>query len=282
MAEGLPPGAKVKLAWNLGDGGELPVKLPKGGDGVGADGRFDARAEVRPLVVETARAAGTPAILIMTVAEPAGWRPSRALTRVLDSLLVTLLSALWATTLGALAAVPVSFLAARNVMARGGLGNLVYRGTRAVLSLLRAVEPMLWALIFAKWVGAGVPFPAIPALALVTFANLGKLFAEAIEDIDAGPLEALRAVGAVTLQQLRYGILPQVLPPFLAFGIYFWDITVRMSTVVGFVSGAGIGALLKEWMNGFQYRSAAVAILAIILMVTAMDTLSARIRARLT
>lgn len=281
LAEGLPPGAKVKLAWNLGAGGELPIKLPKGGDVVGADGRFEARAEVRPLVVDTARAAGAPAVLVMTVAEPAGWRPSRALIRVLDSLLVTLLSALWATTLGALAAIPVSFLAARNVMARGGLGNLVYRGTRAVLSLLRAVEPMLWALIFAKWVGAGVPFPAIPALALVTFANLGKLFAEAIEDIDAGPLEALRAVGAVTMQQLRYGILPQVLPPFLAFGIYFWDITVRMSTVVGFVSGAGIGALLKEWMNGFQYRSAAVAILAIILMVTAMDTLSARIRARL-
>jgi phosphonate transport system permease protein len=140
---------------------------------------------------------------------------------------------------------------------------------------------MLWALIFARWVGAGVPFPAIPALALVTFANLGKLFAEAIEDIDAGPVEALQAAGAARLQQLRFGILPQVLLPFLSFGIYFWDITVRMSTVVGFVSGAGIGARLKEWMNGFQYRSAAVAILAIILMVTAMDTLSARIRARL-
>lgn len=280
-AAGLLPGAKVKLAWNLGDGGELPVKLSKGGDLVGPDGNFAARAEVRSLVVDTAKAAGAPARLTMTVAEPIGWRLSTALRRVLDSLLVTLLSALWATTLGALAAIPMAFLAARNVMPRGGLGNLIYGGARSLLTVLRAVEPMLWALIFARWVGAGVPFPAIPALALVTFANLGKLFAEAIEDIDAGPLEAMQAAGAARLQQLRFGILPQVLLPFLAFGIYFWDITVRMSTVVGFVSGAGIGALLKEWMNGFQYRSAAVAILAIVLMVTAMDTFSARVRARL-
>lgn len=280
-ASGLLPGAKVKLAWDLGDGSELPVKLPKGGDAVGPDGSFEAEAEVRALVADTAKVAGTPALLVMTVAEPVGWRPSVALLRVLDSLLVTLLSALWATTLGALAAIPISFLAARNVMPRSGLGNLLYRGARSLLTILRAVEPMLWALIFARWVGAGVPFPAIPALALVTFANLGKLFAEAIEDIDAGPVEALQAAGAARLQQLRFGILPQVLLPFLSFGIYFWDITVRMSTVVGFVSGAGIGARLKEWMNGFQYRSAAVAILAIILMVTAMDTLSARIRARL-
>lgn len=280
-AEGLPPGSRVKLAWDLGEQGELPVKLEAGADQVGADGRFAAQAEVRSLVAQSAAAAGEAARLVLTVEAPTGWRPSEALKDVLDAILVTLLTALWATTLGALLALPVAFLAARNVMPRRLLGNLVYRGSRALLSLLRAVEPMLWALVFARWVGAGVPFPAIPALALVTFANLGKLFAEAVEDTDPGPLEALQAAGASGLQQLRYGIVPQVLPPFLAFGIYFWDITVRMSTVVGFVSGAGIGALLKEWMNGFQYRSAAVAILAIILLVMAMDSLSARLRARL-
>lgn len=280
-AEGLPPGSRVKLAWDLGAEGELPVKLEAGGDRVGSDGAFMAQAELRPLVVQLAEAAGEPARLLLTVQAPTGWQPSGALMKVLDAILVTLLTALWATTLGALLALPVAFLAARNVMPRRPLGNLVYTASRGLLSLLRAVEPMLWALIFARWVGAGVPFPAIPALALVTFANLGKLFAEAVEDTDAGPLEALQASGASAVQQLRYGIVPQILPPFLAFGIYFWDITVRMSTVVGFVSGAGIGALLKEWMNGFQYRSAAVAILAIILLVSAMDALSARLRARL-
>lgn len=280
-AEGLPPGSRVKLAWDLGPEGELPVKLEAGQDLLGSDGAFRAQAELRPLVVQLAEAAGEPARLVLTVEAPTGWQPSGALLKVLDAILITLLTALWATTLGALFALPLAFLAARNVMPRRPLGNLVYTASRGLLSLLRAVEPMLWALIFARWVGAGVPFPAIPALALVTFANLGKLFAEAVEDTDAGPLEALQASGASALQQLRYGIVPQVLPPFLAFGIYFWDITVRMSTVVGFVSGAGIGALLKEWMNGFQYRSAAVAILAIILLVSAMDAFSARLRARL-
>jgi phosphonate transport system permease protein len=189
--------------------------------------------------------------------------------------------ALMAGSLGALLALPLAFLGARNIMPRRPLGNLVYYLSRSIMNLARAVEPLVLAAIFAVWMGLGSPFGGVLALIWVTMANLGKLFSESVEDIDAGPLEALEATGAGRLQRIRYAVLPQVLPPFLAFGIYQWDINLRLSVILGFVGAGGIGFALYEWMKVTQWRAAAVAILAIILVVTAMDTISARLRARL-
>ncbi|MEO8082509.1 MAG: phosphonate ABC transporter, permease protein PhnE [Ardenticatenales bacterium] len=281
-AVGLPPRAAVRLRWLLADGsGRLDAD---DGSLVADDqGRLSARVDVRPLVATTGAAAvGTPTRIEATITVPAGpLRLSEPLRITLSKMVLTILMALIATTVGALLAMPLSFLAARNIMGRGGLGRAVYGATRFFLSAVRAIEPALLVQVFAAWVGVGKPFPGVLALIGVTLANLGKLFSEALEDIDAGPLEAMRAAGANRLQVLRYGVVPQVVPAWLAFGFYHWDINVRLSTIVGLVGGGGIGYFLSQWMNTTQWRKASVALLGIVLVVTAMDAVSARLRERL-
>ena len=111
---------------------------------------------------------------------------------------------------------------------------------------------------------------------------MGKLFSEQIESIDRGPIEAITATGAKPVQIILYGVLPQVLPQFLALGFYRWDINVRMSTIIGFVGGGGIGFLLQQWINLLQYNKAGTALLAIALVVITLDVISARIREKIT
>ena len=275
--DGLPPGAVASFRWLLPGGRRLP------GARVGArsDGVAKASLEVRPLVLEAAKSTGGRVTLAAEVTHSVGdLRPSEAFWKVVDRLIATILMALMATTLGAFLAAPISLLAARNLMPSTPLGNAVYGGTRFALNLVRSVEPIIWASIFASWVGRGTPFAGVLALVVVTVASLGKLFSEAIENIDPGPLEALQATGANRLQTIAYAVVPQIMPPFLAFTIYHWDINVRISTVVGFVGGGGIGFLLQEWMNTVQWSRASVAIAGIILVVTLMDWASAKVRER--
>ena len=111
-------------------------------------------------------------------------------------------------------------------------------------------------------------------------AALGKLYSEQIESIEPGPIEAIAATGASALQVVRYAVVPQVIPPFIAFTIYRWDTNVRMSTVIGFVGGGGIGFILQQYINLLQYRQAATAVWAIALVVAALDYLSAVVRER--
>ncbi|MBK6768277.1 MAG: phosphonate ABC transporter, permease protein PhnE [Ardenticatenales bacterium] len=279
---GLPPGAAVRLRWRFADGsGRLDAV---GRTSAGPEsGDVGAVIEVRQIVEDRAVAApGRPTQVEATVTVPSGpLRLSQPLRITLSKIVLTILMALMATTFGALMAIPLAFLAARNIMGTTGLGRVVYGATRLFLSTVRAIEPALLVQVFATWVGLGKPFPGVLALIGVTLANLGKLFSEALEDIDAGPVEALRAAGANRLQVLRYAVVPQVVPPWLAFGFYHWDINVRLSTIVGLVGGGGIGYHLSQWMNTTQWRKASVALLGIILVVTAMDTISARLRERL-
>jgi phosphonate transport system permease protein len=163
-------------------------------------------------------------------------------------------------------------------MPRGPGGNGAYLATRSLLNLVRALEPVVLALLFATWVGAGSAFPGVLALTVVTVAGLGKLFSEAIEHAEAGPMEALWASGARRLQMVAYAVVPQVTLAFLAFGIYTWDINVRLSTVVGLVGGGGIGTQLRDWISQLQWSKAAVAILGIVVVVSVMDFASARLR----
>ena len=125
------------------------------------------------------------------------------------------------------------------------------------------------------------PFAGVLALALSNIPNLGKLFSESIEEIDNGPVEAVTSTGATRMQSLVYAIFPQLVPPFLAFIIYQWDINIRMSTVIGFVGGGGIGQQFRIWVSLNQYGAAGTAILAIVIMVWTMDYLSAKARERL-
>jgi phosphonate transport system permease protein len=131
--------------------------------------------------------------------------------------------------------------------------------------------------VFVIWVGVG-PFAGVLALTLHSIASLGKLYSEQVENIDAGPLEAIKSTGANRLQTIIYGVVPQIVPPYIAFTMYRWDINVRMSTIIGFVGGGGIGFLLQQQINLLRYNQAGVAVLAIAIVVSVLDYASAAIR----
>lgn len=158
-----------------------------------------------------------------------------------------------------------------------GLG--IYYAARTVFNVLRAIEPLIMAIVFVVWVGVG-PFAGALALALHTIAALAKLYSEQVESISTGPLEAVRATGANRMQNVVYAVVPQVIPPYISFTMYRWDINVRMSTIIGFVGGGGIGFLLQQNINLLNYPAAAAQILAIAIVVSAMDWLSSKIRER--
>lgn len=160
------------------------------------------------------------------------------------------------------------------------VGDMLYNVTRNILNALRSIEPLIMALIFVVWVGIG-PFAGVLALTLHSIASLGKLYSEQIETIDNGPIEALQSTGANHLQTIIYAVVPQIVPPYIAFTMYRWDINVRMSTIIGFVGGGGIGLLLSQYINLLRYSDAGVAVLAIAVVVAILDFASASIRERI-
>jgi phosphonate ABC transporter permease subunit PhnE len=161
-----------------------------------------------------------------------------------------------------------------------GIGMAIYAISRSILNVLRAIEPLIMAIVFVVWVSLG-PFAGIMALTLHSIAALGKLFSEQIEGIDEGPVEAITATGADRLQTIAYAVIPQVIPPFTAFALYRWDINVRMSTIIGFVGGGGIGFVLSQNIQLLRYRQASVMMLAIAIVVILLDYASSRIRRRI-
>lgn len=199
---------------------------------------------------------------------------------VIENMGVTIALALMATTFGAIFAIPVSFLAARNLMQINPLSMTVYYVMRGFLNILRSIEPLIMAIVFVVWVGLG-PFAGVLALTMHSIAALGKLYSESIESIDPGPIEAITATGANRVQVIWYGVLPQVLPPFTAFTVYRWDINVRMSTIIGFVGGGGIGFLLQQWIRLTDFESAGAAIWAIAAVVAVLDYASRKLRERI-
>ena len=161
-----------------------------------------------------------------------------------------------------------------------GIGLVIYYAARTLFNTLRSIEPLVMGIVFVVWVGFG-PFAGSLALALHTTAALAKLYSEQVESIAAGPLEAVRATGATRLQTVVYAVVPQIVPPYISFTMYRWDINVRMSTIIGFVGGGGIGFLLQQNINLLQYEAAAAQMLAIAIVVATMDYISARLRERL-
>jgi len=207
-------------------------------------------------------------------------RPSQTLLVVLDRMVETVFLALMGTTMGVVFAVPLSFLGAKNLTASLPAGGVVYGVTRTFFNLMRSIEALVLAIIFTVWVGLG-PFAGVLALGVHSIASLGKLYSEAIESIDAGPIEAVTATGASALQVVRYAVVPQIVPQFIAFTIYRWDINVRFSTVIGFVGGGGIGFVLQQYINLLQWRQAATALWMIAIVVAALDYTSAVVRERI-
>jgi phosphonate transport system permease protein len=196
-------------------------------------------------------------------------------------LIVTLFMAFMATFFAVLIAVPLSFLAARN-LARGFAARIIYTILRVLMSIIRSIEPIVWAIIFVVWVRTGSgAFAGSLALFVHSVADLTKLYSERLESIDTGPVEAIRATGATSFQVILYGVVPQIINPYLSFTIYRWDINVRMATIIGLVGGGGIGQRLIQLTRNWVWDQAIVLMLLIMLAVWAMDYSSSKLRERL-
>ena len=271
----LEPNSEVVIRWNLPDDRVMTAIRMQ----TDADGYFTSEVEARPIA---ATKDGKASQLEVDTNTPVGaMKPSQALKDVINAMFVTIFMALLSTTIATIVAAPLSFFAASNITRKGTVGTTVYYLFRSFFNLMRSYDPLLMASVFGFWLSFGA-FPGFLALTVVTIASLGKLFSEAIEGIDAGPIEALQATGSNQLQTVTYGVVPQIVPDFISFIIYHWDINVRISTIIGFVGGGGIGFYLSEQINGFHYDRAGTAIWAIVIVVWAMDFLSAEIRKRLT
>jgi phosphonate transport system permease protein len=199
---------------------------------------------------------------------------------IFKNALITIGMALLATLLAALFAVPISFLAARNLMSANPITYALYVVVRTALNILRSIEALIIGIVFVVIVGLG-PFAGMLALAVHSVAALAKLYSEVIEGIDPGPIEAVRATGANWLQIARYAVIPQIVPPFTAFTIYRWDINVRSATIVGFVGGGGLGFLLIELIRINDMRGVSAVFIMIAVIVMTMDYVSAKVRERL-
>jgi phosphonate transport system permease protein len=199
---------------------------------------------------------------------------------VLKGALTTVAMALIATALAMIFAIPVSFLAARNLMSGNPLTYVIYIVVRTLLNILRSIESLIIAIVFVVIVGLG-PFAGALALAMHSIAALAKLYSEVIEGIDPGPIEAIRATGANWVQMVRYAVIPQIIPPFTAFTVYRWDINVRSATIVGFVGGGGIGFLLIELIRVNNMRGVSSVFIVIAIIVITLDYVSAKLRERL-
>lgn len=205
--------------------------------------------------------------------------PSKELTLAIEKIIETIFIGMMATFFGVIFALPVSFFAAKNLMSASPITLGIYYLVRGLLNVIRSIEPLIWAIIAVIAVGLG-PFAGILALTIHSIAALAKLYSESIESIDPGPIEAIQATGANWWQTIMYAVVPQIIPPFVSFTIYRWDINIRMSTIIGFVGGGGIGFLLSQWIRLLDYDSAGIAVWFIAITVAILDYVSAEIRER--
>ncbi len=283
---GMWPNAETEIWWETNIGDDKPL----GGN------------ENAPLIVETDETGSltttirVPSTVLIAQPDPtlalthriyfdqreltSGFQLSRNGRFVVQGMVESITMALMATFLSALLAIPISFLAARNLMSSSPITIVVYVIVRTILNITRSIEALIIAIVFVVITGLG-PFAGLMALVVHSVAALAKLYSEVIEGIDPGPIEAIRATGARWTQIVRYGVIPQIVPPFTAFTIYRWDINVRMSTIVGFVGGGGIGFYLVQWIQINQMGAVGAAFLAIAVVVVTLDYFSAKLRERL-
>ncbi|PIK15904.1 phosphonate ABC transporter, permease protein PhnE [Halobacteriovorax sp. JY17] len=189
----------------------------------------------------------------------------------------TIYMAFIATILALPMAFVIAFFAARNLMNGSKLTMVIYSLVRFFLNVSRSIEPLVWAIIFSVWVGIG-PFAGMLALWLHSVSSLSKLYSEQIENISNGPIEAMTATGAHPIQVIWFGVVPQIVLPYLSFTIYRWDINVRMATVIGLVGGGGIGTMLMQYQGLAKWNEVGLLVIIIAAIVWIMDYLSSKIR----
>ena len=190
----------------------------------------------------------------------------------LDEMIVTVHIAIWGTVLAIVCAVPLGLLSSGNLVPAW-----VHQPVRRVMDACRAINEMVFAMLFIVAVGLG-PFAGVLALWVHTTGVLAKLFAEAVEAIDPRPVEGVRATGASPVEEILYGVIPQVLPLWISYSLYRFESNVRSASVVGMVGAGGIGVILHEVIRGFEYAQTSAVLLIIVASVTLIDLVSARIR----
>ncbi|MDA0263900.1 MAG: ABC transporter permease subunit [Chloroflexi bacterium] len=178
----------------------------------------------------------------------------------------------------------LTFLPAARNVSNGDLGGrpsaglgVVYHVLRLVFAVTRAVPELVWAMVIVFFLSPGV-LPGAIALGLHNYGIVGKLSAEVVENMDPGPARALRSSGAGNVQMLAYGIIPQVMPQFLTYLFYRWEVVIRTTVVVGFVSAGGLGREFRLSLSYFQYTDVALIIAWYLVLVVAVDLLSAWLR----
>ncbi|MBT4762272.1 MAG: phosphonate ABC transporter, permease protein PhnE [Bdellovibrionaceae bacterium] len=199
------------------------------------------------------------------------------LPRAILAIIETIFMAFMATVLAVPIAFVLSFLCAKNVMSGHKVLFAIYGTIRTLLNVTRSIEPLIWAIIFSVWVGIG-PFAGMLALLLHSVASLAKNYSELVECISEGPVEAIKATGASSLQVVWFAMVPQIVLPYTAFTIYRWDINVRMATIIGLVGGGGIGTMLIQYQGQALWNEVGCLVLVIAVVVWVMDTGSAYIR----
>lgn len=198
----------------------------------------------------------------------------------IERMIQSVFMALMATVLAVPLAVPLAFLGARNVMRGSPLGMAIFTLTRTFFNIFRSFESLIFAILFIPVVGLGT-FAGALAIWIHSIASLGKLYSEQIESIDPGPVEAIQATGAGRFQTIIYAIWPQVVPPFLGFTFYRWDINVRMSIIVGFVGGGGIGLLLQQYTGLLRWSQVGTIAWLTVAVVWVVDYVSSKVREKL-
>jgi phosphonate transport system permease protein len=286
QASGLWPDADTEIWWEDPNGQDKMINE-------GENGMLVARSAADGNVTAVFR---VPTTALIAVPDPTISEPHRVYLRqsrpiggielsyvggeTLKGALTTVAMALMATALAVIVAIPISFLAAHNLMKGNPITLGIYFIVRTLLNILRSIESLIIAIIFVVIVGLG-PFAGVLALAVHSVAALAKLYSEVIEGIDPGPIEAIRTTGANWVQIVRYGVIPQIVPPFTSFTIYRWDINVRSAVIIGFVGGGGIGFLLIELIRINNLRGVSAVFITIAVTVMLLDFVSAKIRERL-
>lgn len=196
--------------------------------------------------------------------------------KIVDAMLETIRIAVLGTTFGAILAIPIIFLSARNVVKL----PIVYLPARFLLNLVRTIPDLLLAAIFVAIFGIG-PIAGIMSLTLFSLGLIAKLTYESIEAIDPGPLEAMTAVGANKLQWIYFGVIPQVLPQFIAYFLYTFEVNVRAAAVLGLVGAGGIGLYYERTLGLLDYDKTSTIILFTLAIVLIIDFISTKMREKL-
>jgi phosphonate transport system permease protein len=199
--------------------------------------------------------------------------PGSSLPLYLSALGETLSIALLGTTIAAVFALPVSLLAARNIVP----SNIIRFPIRRFLDSIRGVDTLIWALVWINVVGLG-PFAGVLAIAVSDFGAFGKLFSEAIEAADKKQVEGIRASGGSALHEIRFGLMPQVLPVIAGQVLYFIESNTRSATIIGIVGAGGIGLQLAEQIRVLEWQKVSFLILMILVAVAAIDWISGKLR----